>query len=383
MRNSTGNHIKVYRNDDPVTGIGYKIIYNKPCDRYEIYTQYQICKGEKPLRNKIVLPEVKRREHDSNGLIDYLDNYIIKNHLRFYRGREYIKNPCVTGGIIEKEKVIENKSQSSLSKLLSNSKPIKVNVPADLSQGEKTKQLDRLFDDWKKAQEEEPEEHWRITNGGNANITRKHFRSDGIIDEATFNREERKVLFISTEANDNDYSAKTELYPSSVKDYREYHETRTEVYRGRMKEKLAELYKTITRRERNSLPNPDAVMHFAFMDINKRGGGNKVRSWDSIEAYCSYYREYIRREIEIISPDVVVIVGMGLYDKKYHMKYLGAVQVNGKPYFKLENKNVPILGVYHTAFRFNTEKALEGYEDDLRSGVNAAKCLEEMRRFEL
>ena len=37
MANRTGDYLKQYRKDDPVTGIGYKIIYSKPHGKYEIY----------------------------------------------------------------------------------------------------------------------------------------------------------------------------------------------------------------------------------------------------------------------------------------------------------------------------------------------------------
>ena len=51
MANRTGDFLKQYRKDDPVTGIGYKIIYSKPHGKYEIYTQYPY--NGKPLRNKM------------------------------------------------------------------------------------------------------------------------------------------------------------------------------------------------------------------------------------------------------------------------------------------------------------------------------------------
>ena len=83
MANRTGDYLKRYRNDDPVTGIGYKIIYNRPHGKYEIYTQYPY--NGKNLRNKIRTPEVIKREHDLDLLIDYIENTIIKNHIRFFK----------------------------------------------------------------------------------------------------------------------------------------------------------------------------------------------------------------------------------------------------------------------------------------------------------
>lgn len=89
MANRTGDYLKQYRNDDPVTGIGYKIIYSKPHGKYEIYTQYPY--NGKNLRNKIRTPEVMRREHDLDQLIDYINNTIIKNHIQFFQNGVFNK----------------------------------------------------------------------------------------------------------------------------------------------------------------------------------------------------------------------------------------------------------------------------------------------------
>lgn len=89
MANRTGDYLKQYRKDDPVTGIGYKIIYSKPHGKYEIYTQYPY--NGKSLRNKIRTPEVIKREHDLDLLIDYIENTIIKNHIRFFKNGVFDK----------------------------------------------------------------------------------------------------------------------------------------------------------------------------------------------------------------------------------------------------------------------------------------------------
>ena len=97
----------------------------------------------------------------------------------------------------------ENKSKESEAPLTSRttSKPV-------VRSGSKTQQLQVLFADWQEAQKNEPDSSWRITNGGNTNITKVHFQIDGIIDEEVFSDEKRKILFISNEANGNEYGAK-------------------------------------------------------------------------------------------------------------------------------------------------------------------------------
>ena len=196
---------------------------------------------------------------------------------------------------------------------------------------------------------------WKLTNGGNSNITKEHFRRDGIIDEATYEKERVKVLFISAEANDNEYSALTNSRPNSVDDYREYHFTGNETWKGRMRERLAELYKVISGGERSEMSN-------------KRGGGPEIKGGKHLKAYCKQYAGYIRREIEIIDPDIVAIVGTNLYDMGLHKSFLGAFSVNGKSYFDLSGKKVPILSLWQTSYYQGKNEPLAGYEDNRTIG---------------
>lgn len=88
----------------------------------------------------------------------------------------------------------------------------------------KSEQLEQLFIEWEYAQENELDSSWARTRGGK-NITKSHFRRDGIIDEGVFSKEKRKVLFISNEANDDEYSAKFNSKPNNIDDYQKYYET--------------------------------------------------------------------------------------------------------------------------------------------------------------
>ena len=222
---------------------------------------------------------------------------------------------------------------------------------------------------------------WKLTNGGNTNITKEHFRRDGIIDEATYEKEKVKVLFISAEANDNEYSALTNSRPNSVDDYREYHFTGNETWKGRMRERLAELYKVISGGERSEMSNPEAVMHFAIMDISKRGGGPEIKGGKHLKAYCKHYAGFIRREIEIIDPDIVAIVGTNLYNMGLHKSFLGAFSSNGNCYFDLNWKKVPILSLWQTSYYQGKNEPLAGYEDNRTIGKQAERCINELKRF--
>ena len=369
---------KMCRIDDPITNIGYKIIYRKSKDRYEIWAQYKDQNG-KLLRNRVTYDEAIRSEHDLGSLTDYVREYLVGKHIRFY------DDACKQSG--EKSRKLEEKVSAIKSSANSKEKETptaeKPDVKINVLPGSKSEQLEQLFLEWESEQKNEPDVIWKLTNGGNTNITKEHFRRDGIIDEATFEKETVKVLFISAEANDNEYSALINSRPNSVDDYREYHFTGNETWKGRMRERLAELYKVIGGVERDALSNPEAAMHFAIMDINKRGGGPEIKSGKHLKAYCKHYAGYIRREIEIIDPDIVAIVGTNLYDTGLHKSFLGAFSVNGKSYFDLNGKKVPILSLWQTSYYQGKNEPLAGYEDNRTIGKQAVRCINELKRFGL
>ena len=369
---------KMCRIDDPITNIGYKIIYRASKDRYEIWTQYKEQNG-KLLRNRVTYDEAIKREHDLESLTDYVREYLVGQHIRFY------DDACKQSG--DKN----GKSEEKVPALILSTNPKEKETPTtekpdlkiDILPGSKSAQLEQLFCKWEDAQKNEPDAVWKLTNGGNANITKEHFRRDGIIDEATFEKERVKVLFISAEANDNEYSALSNLRPNSVDDYREYHFTGNETWKGRMRERLAELYKVIGGVERDAMSNPEAAMHFAIMDINKRGGGPKIKGGKHLKAYCRHYAGFIRREIEIIDPDIVAIVGTNLYDMGLHKSFLGAFSSNDNCYFDLNGKKVPILSLWQTSYYQGKNEPLAGYEDNRTIGKQAEKCVNELKRFGL
>ena len=185
----------------------------------------------------------------------------------------------------------------------------------------KSEQLEQIFVKEEREQENETDLSRKLTKGGK-NITKSHFRRDGIIDEAIFYKEKRKTLFISNEANDDEYSAKTNAKPNNVDDYRKYYETGYDDWLGKMRERTSALYKTVAGIGRIEMSDVDAALHYAVMDLNKRGGGSYVKSASHIEEYCRYYQDFIKREIEIINPDVVVWLGTKTYDMELHLSLI-------------------------------------------------------------
>ena len=245
----------------------------------------------------------------------------------------------------------------------------------------KSEQLAVLFDEWKHAQELEPDDIWKTTKSGH-NITKKHFRIDGIINEDIFQQEKLKVLFISNEANDDEYSAKTDINPSNIYDYNDYYNTGYDSWKGKMRERTSAIYKVIAGYNINDISNSDVAIHYAIMDLNKRGGGSDVKGANHIEAYCKYYKDFITKEINIINPDIVIWLGTKTYDMELHTKYLGAEKLGEKRFSNISRKKVPILRMWHTSYYQGKIEPLPGYSNKI-IGKLCAKCVEEMRKYNL
>lgn len=133
---------------------------------------------------------------------------------------------------------------------------------------------------------------------------------------------------------------------------------------------------------RMEMSDADAALHYAVMDLNKRGGGSDLKSAAHIEEYCKYYQNFIKREIEIINPDVVVWLGTKTYDMELHSKYLDAECEKDKRYFIIDHKKVPILRMWHTSYYRGHIEPLPGYSNRI-VGKLCAKCLEELEKYNI
>lgn len=354
---------KICNITDDVTAIRYKIIHRRSADRYEIWTQYKDGTG-KLRRNRITFSEALAVETDKEKTIAYVKDVLVAKHINIYANKDILpaaRHP-------QKEKQSLSIKESHVQKSYAN---------------HDCHDLESLFIIWQKAQSEEPDEIWVQTRGSAVNITKNHFRRDGIIDEEIYRKEKTKVLFISSEANDDEYNAKSNSTPSTVNDYRRYNDSRHDDWKGKMRERLSELYKVLSHTERNSMLNPDAALHFAVMDINKRGGGALIGKDNHIEYYCRQYASFVRRELEIINPDVIGIIGLNLYNMDLHCKYLGAIKEADKCYFILNEKKVPILSLWQTSYYQGRCEVAPGYEDNRIIGKQVTRAIDEMRRFGL
>lgn len=126
----------------------------------------------------------------------------------------------------------------------------------------------------------------------------------------------------------------------------------------------------------------EAAIHFAFMNLNKRGGTNSSGPGEHIEEYCKYYANYINKEIEIIDSDIIIWLGVNTFDLRLPEKYLHASASGDKVILKLNGKLVSIIRMWHTShYRCNNEPE-PGYSNRI-IGKHIAKLKQEMARHNL
>lgn len=90
--------------------------------------------------------------------------------------------------------------------------------------------------------------------------------------------------------------------------------------------------------------------------------------------------DFIKREIELIDPDIIVWLGANTFDMDIHTKYLGAVKKKEKVFMVLHGEQVPIIRMWHTsATRINYRKS-DKFDNKIIAKL-AAKLADEMKKY--
>lgn len=209
-------------------------------------------------------------------------------------------------------------------------------------------ELEKLFDEWRKRHISE--------DYSNDKISKNNFIPDGIIDEASYMQSPKKILFIAKEAACLDNTEGTTAEENFEAAQNDGFWCRRVVLGGEggtgFSSGLALLANAILN-ENFETPEKDisALRYVAFMNINKRGGFTECET--DLDAYVEKYEDLIDREIEIISPDIIVCCGMGVRD------CLSEVDAC---------KSLPVLEVYHPSSRYKTDTdRLKKLEDELKN----------------
>ena len=222
--------------------------------------------------------------------------------------------------------------------------------------------LDDLFMLWKKAHvAEENYEETTVTDtltnkssktayGG---ISKDSFIKDGYIDEESYKKASKKILFILKEANIQAYRSENDLHnPSEASQicfYRNYicsEEEKPKVLNTpRQQEKMGRIAHYIFTGSKiaDIKEVKNALKCCAFMNINKRGGSNKA---SKVNAYLSKYQKFVNKQIEILSPDFIIIVGKTI-DTRF-----------------ISSNGAKIIVLNHTADYFHGTYRVEKYVDN-------------------
>lgn len=213
-----------------------------------------------------------------------------------------------------------------------------------------TETLDELFSLWKKAHvAEENYEETTIPT-----IEQKSFIADGYVSEDDYKKTPLKVLFVLREANiathrdekDNpELRTHKNFYGDFLKDIGNDNLPKQKQKMARMAYYLQ--HPELSEEERK---RPDeegmkrALASCAYMNINKRGGDKKV-NWEKFDGYFRTYIVFITKQIEILNPDTIVLIGSNDYElfdnsiKVWHTSYrMKGVPRVGKEYGT--NKNI-------------------------------------------
>ncbi len=211
----------------------------------------------------------------------------------------------------------------------------------------KTEQLNNLFEKWKK--DECYVDDFLIGN----------FVCDGIIDEDEYSKQKIKVLFISNEANmgkNQEYAAECDEPLDRRENFRDYHNKNIEPWGGRLKERVSCLYQVVIN---DYSKNPHEVANcFAFMNLNKYGGEQQCNI-EHLEKYCKVYKDYIKKEIEIIDPDIIIWLACNSFD-------IGVPEIIGAKHniLTINDRQVPIVRMWHTSYtRIKSNDRLQKFDN--------------------
>ena len=250
--------------------------------------------------------------------------------------------------------------------------------------------LEQLFNYWIQVQKNIKTEIDCLKNTG-------YFVKDGYIDEEEYNCSNKRILFILKEShilNGDDCTKQEKIqvdeqrkfYTNFFKEYTEENEmiykidknniivpvayANREKYhkyfdnRSKQKEKIARMARYIIdeRITSNYSKLCEALKQVAFMNINKMGGTDRTKP-QNLKLYYKKYKKFILKEIEILNPDIIVVMcGLDEFIED------------------LNKRGFKIIKMFHTAVRGKylnlcNEKEIEYYKkyinSDLRENVRS------------
>ena len=205
-----------------------------------------------------------------------------------------------------------------------------------------SQEIENLFAEWQAMQQKEPYEEYK--DYGEEKIAKDSFTYDGVINLPEYVKQDTKYLFISKESNIENNEAQPP-YRSDGDNFwlRDVclQKEKPSIFSNR----LAMFANAIYSLDFESVNKcHDILNKVAFMNLNKRGGLSESRR-ETIPGYTEKYAGYIKREIDMIEPDIIICCGSGL-------KQL--LEDNG-----VSSPQYTIIEVYHPSYRKSDKFHLE------------------------
>lgn len=202
------------------------------------------------------------------------------------------------------------------------------------------KSMETLFELWKTAHMNDP----AILKDGEIRIKKSSFSCDGVLNPQGINN---GILLVAKESNLSQTADNGVICGDAITFWLQsvlYDNVHTDGKGTRFINGLSLIC--------NAIYNPDAsvddrwershLAEAAFMNINKRGGLSYSKK-EELEEYAKHYMPFIKKEIDLISPKIIVFCGQELDDIKNLLNLstdeYTVIIVDHPSYWRMSNSN--------------------------------------------
>lgn len=210
-----------------------------------------------------------------------------------------------------------------------------------------SQEIENLFAEWQTLQQKESNEEY--LDYGASEVAKDSFTYDGVINPPEYAKQGTKYLFISKESNIENEKDQRPFRSDGdnfwLRDVCLQKEKPQKSKPSIFSNRLAMFANAIYSLDFESVNKcHDVLNKVAFMNLNKRGGLSESKR-KTIPENTQKYAGFIKREIDMIKPDIIICCGSDLRDP------LGQIGICSPRY--------TIIEVYHPSYRISNKRHLE------------------------
>lgn len=210
-----------------------------------------------------------------------------------------------------------------------------------------SQEIENLFAEWQALQQKESNEEY--LDYGASEVAKDSFTYDGVINPPEYAKQGTKYLFISKESNIENEKDQRPFRSDGdnfwLRDVCLQKEKPQKSKPSIFSNRLAMFANAIYSLDFESVNKcHDVLNKVAFMNLNKRGGLSESKR-KTIPENTQKYAGFIKREIDMIKPDIIICCGSDLRDP------LGQIGICSPRY--------TIIEVYHPSYRISNKRHLE------------------------